>query len=246
MIYLRLLTFCLLSCMGYIFGSDHNIKKATILVNFADNPVICVPSDMCIPSDMNVRNCLKLGIKADINDLCVGIKEIKEFTGDDRWSIFFPERYTHDNLVIRDKQSVFKDKVIDNVTWLCAFKKENKELINYVQESTYGVYALPINLLQKRLQSFRETLGEDEIAVSDQAEIKISEMTFAGLEKTFKIVINARKSDLEKIPFDDWVREFQARKMAAQENGWSQFKNPFFCLVGLFVIYALCKNLKLL
>jgi hypothetical protein len=239
MVYLRLLIFCLLSCMGHIFASDHDIKKATILVQFSDI------SGICVSSDMNVRNCVKLGIKAGINDMFVNIKEIKEFTGDDRLSISFFERYTHDNLVIRDKQSVFKDKVIDNVTWLCALKKENRELINYVQESTYGVYALPINLLQKKLQSF-QALGEDEIAVSDQAEIQISEMTVAGLEKTFKIVVNVRKKDLEQMPFDDWVRKFQAKKMAAQANGWSQFKNPFFCLVGLFAIYALCKNLKLL
>lgn len=236
MMCLRPIIVGLLGCMGQISASHHdiknNIKEIDIAVKFS-----AVTNGRVSPSShINLQKCLKLGIKATIDEQFVIIDDIKEFDINQTIiSIVHSKMDLHDPLLFYDLKN---NKRIEDFEELRRLKEEHKDVITFIQVATFGLNAIPVHLLTS--QDRRDfNLGNNtcKVIVMNQAPIKIG-------EETYNIIVSAFQED---------VYDFKRRKayndkvniqLKNQSSSYiSYLKKPFFGLLLIAVCYAIYHNL---
>ena len=231
MMCLRLIIVVLLGCMGQISASHHDIKDIDIVVNFS----AVTNGSVSRSSLMNLQKCLRLGIKATIDEEFVIIDDIKEFDLNRTLSIVHSKMDTRDPLLFYDKKSKYR---IEAVEQLCRLKKEHKDVINFIQVATFGLNAIPVHLLTSQdRRDFNVGNNTCKVIVMNQAPITIG-------KETYNIIVSAFQED---------VYDFK-RRNAHNDNVNMQLKNespsyvsylkkPFFGLLLIAVCYAIYHNL---
>jgi hypothetical protein len=251
MIYALALLYVLLSASMTVFASQHDIKNVELMVFFGG----FINRPISTPSLNNVEQCLNLGIKCDAHEPFIPIKRIRQLTIDDKLYVVYADFY---NIVGQPVRDFIPDEPVGNL-WFVDFqkrcnisdneaiellKKEHGTLLAYIQKVTSDLSAIPVSLLTKQ---FSESNSMQYEVIFHRASVRIG-------QETFNIIMSMQKEQLEQIPFDDWLKEFNAKKMVVQEEkivapekGWSFYfsycKKPLFGLLLIIVGYSVYQKM---
>jgi hypothetical protein len=208
MIYI--LFFSLLSVAAPAFGSENLIKEVGIIVTFSR----LTRSSVTTSSPNNLKQCLKLGIKGDLQEPFISIDEIRDIIINNKVCAGFSNPYC---LLINNHNHHVVDKPIGKV-WFCdqqtrspiqdlheieVLEKENENIIRFVQKEGSGFFAIPVRLLTAQLSNRNNK--EDKIVFHQACVV-------AGQE-TCNITMSVLREQLEKIPFADWLQDFEKNQL---------------------------------